>query len=450
MRKLKWRSASMVMVGVLSFQAGHEAKAAAFQLRENTTLGAARAGSGATGGDLSTMFNNPATMATLESSTVSALATVVAPSFHFKNAGATHTYAGGVATTSLTDRGNGGNGGGVTVIPAGYLMWHVNDAVNLGLGITVPFGLTTKYDPNWIGRYFAVKSKLVTTDINPAFSYKVNKHFAFGGGVSVQLAKAELTRGAWTYSGGNPNPSADAMSSLEGSSVGYGFNVGVLLSPWEHTRFGLSYRSSLQHVVKGNASLLRGDNVATNFVRPARAKIALPEIVTLSAHHDLNERWAVMADAEWTRWSRFKSLDVYNEGSAVSVVGVTVPTGGLMSREAFNYENSWFYSLGMRWKCREDLLFKAGLAYDQTPTRPQYRSVRVPDEDRIWVTVGMEHDLTECAKLTLDYAYIHFKNAGIQQTRTTLVGGALESKETLNGRFESNSHLLGVKFQYKF
>lgn len=447
MRHFNWRYASFFAAAALSFEASQSVKAAGFQLRENTTLGAARAGSGATGGDLSTMFNNPATMATLDASTVTALATVVAPSFRFKNGGAAHTVPVGVnPTVAITNRGDGGNGGSVTVIPAGYLMWHVNDHLNLGVGITVPFGMTTKYDPNWIGRYFAIKSKLTTTDINPAFSYKVNQYFAFGGGISVQFAKADLTRAQWTFNNTDPAPAADATAGFEGTSLGYGFNAGVLISPWSHTRFGLSYRSSVQHVAKGNASVTGGDSADLRFVRPAKATIALPEIVTFSAHHDINARWAVMADVEWTRWNRLKSLNVYNDGTATT----RVANGGLLSSETFDYRNTWFYSVGTRWKYRDDLAFKFGLAYDKTPTRDEHRSPRVPDEDRIWFTLGMDHDINERAKLTIDYAYIHFRNAGIKLNRTTTIAPGVVANETLNGKFASNSHLLGIKFQYKF
>lgn len=450
-RHFNWRYASMFAAAVFTFEATQKADAASFQLRENTTLGAARAGSGATGGDLSTMYNNPAIMSTLDKSTVAALATVVAPSFRFNSNGATQfTNAGGRNT--LTNFGNGGNAGSVTVIPAGYLMWNVNDRLNLGFGITVPFGLTTKYDPNWIGRFFGIKSQLRTTDLNPAFSYKVNKYFSFGGGISVQFAKAELTRAVWNPLGGfNRNPGTDGRAGFEASSLGYGFNAGILVSPWEHTRFGLSYRSSVQHVFKGNASIANSDNpISPNFIRPMRANFNLPEIVTFSAHHDINKRWAIMADVEWTRWSRLKNLSVYNEGSAVTLGGFNIANGGLLTSEPFEYKNTWFYSIGTRWQYRDNLAFKFGLAYDQTPTNDTHRSVRVPDASRIWVTTGLEHDFNDHTKLTLDYAYIHFQNSGIRQSRDTPVPGGVPINETLNGKFESNSHLLGVKFQYKF
>ncbi len=459
MRHFNWRYASMFAVATLAFEATQKADAAAFQLRENTTLGAARAGSGATGGDLTTMAINPAIMSTIDKSAAAALATVVAPSFRFKSDGATQQTGAALGVPnqrSIANLGNGGNAGSVVVVPAGYLMWHVNDHLNLGLGITVPFGLTTKYDPKWIGRYHAVKSKLTTTDINPAFSYKVNKFFSFGGGISVQFAKAELTRAAWNVANGGAvvTPDQDFKSSLEGTSIGYGFNGGILISPWEHTRFGLSYRSAVQHVVKGNASL-QGSSVPGadqfRFVRPVKASMTLPEIVTFSAHHDINKNWAVMADVEWTRWSRLKSLDVYNQGSTVRVTGKPVVNGGLMSSETFDYKNSWFYSLGLRWKYSDNLLFKFGVAYDMTPTKDEHRSPRVPDEARIWFTTGLEHDFNDHAKITLDYAYIHFKDASINKTRVTSFGaGNVPVTETLNGKFESNSHLLGVKFQYKF
>ncbi|MDZ8224960.1 outer membrane protein transport protein [Nostoc sp. ChiVER01] len=52
-------------------------------------------------------------------------------------------------------------------LPNLYAAWSVSDRLKLGIGINVPFGLSSKYDSNWVGRYQAVESKLTTININP-------------------------------------------------------------------------------------------------------------------------------------------------------------------------------------------------------------------------------------------------------------------------------------------
>ncbi len=67
------------------------------------------------------------------------------------------------------------------------------------LGVNAPFGLTTEYDSNWIGRYQAIKSKIETINVNPAISYKFG-NWAVGAGANYQHIKADFTK-ATNYSG---------------------------------------------------------------------------------------------------------------------------------------------------------------------------------------------------------------------------------------------------------
>jgi long-chain fatty acid transport protein len=49
---------------------------------------------------------------------------------------------------------------------------------------------------------------------------------------------------------------------------------------------------------------------------------------------------------------------------------------------------------------------RAGLVYDESPvTDPLYRSPRIPDEDRTWVSLGLGYRVSD--QLRLDIAYVH-------------------------------------------
>ena len=45
--------------------------------------------------------------------------------------------------------------------------------VKFGLAVTVPFGLSTEYDTDWVGANANVKSEIKTLNIAPALAYKV-------------------------------------------------------------------------------------------------------------------------------------------------------------------------------------------------------------------------------------------------------------------------------------
>ena len=90
--------------------------------------------------------------------------------------------------------GDGGDAGGYNFVPNMYLSVPINPQWTFGLGVNVPFGLTTEYDDGWIGRYQALKSQIETINVNPALSWKVTPQFAVGVGVNYQYLKATLTQ----------------------------------------------------------------------------------------------------------------------------------------------------------------------------------------------------------------------------------------------------------------
>jgi long-subunit fatty acid transport protein len=66
----------------------------------------------------------------------------------------------------------------------------------LGLALTAPFGLTSQYDADWVGRYQAIKTKIVTVNINPNAVYRFSDWLAVGGGPAIQHADAVRPRSA--------------------------------------------------------------------------------------------------------------------------------------------------------------------------------------------------------------------------------------------------------------
>jgi long-chain fatty acid transport protein len=142
---------------------------------------------------------------------------------------------------------NGGDAGGYNYVPNMYLSMPLTPALTFGLGVTVPFGLTTEYDDGWIGRYQALKSSIETININPALAWKVTPQFSVGAGFNYQQIKATLTSNV-NYSGallsaaaangitpGSPTfnaiagvtPGLDSKASITGNDWAWGWNVGL-------------------------------------------------------------------------------------------------------------------------------------------------------------------------------------------------------------------------------
>ncbi len=378
------------------------ASAAAFQLWEQNASGLATAyaGSAAVADNASTVFFNPAGMTQLSGFQLSAGVAAVKPNFEFSNDGS----SGLLGTGS-----NGGNAGGLAAVPNAYFSMQLTPNLYLGFGVSAPFGLATKYeDANWIGRFQAIKSEIKTINYNPSIAYKVNDKVSLGFGVNYQTINAELT---------------SAVSALKGDDTAWGWNAGALFTLSPAMRVGVSYRSAIDYTLEGSATTAVSST-------PVKASVKLPDTFILSVWQQVSDRWEAMGDLSYTNWSTLKSLDVINRN-----------TGNQLTSETFNYEDSWRFAWGAAYKATDALKVKFGIAYDRTPVTDNDRKARVPDNDRIWFSLGGQYDAGKIGKLDLGYAYLYLKDADITQT----VGAS-----TLRGSYENSGHILGVQYSVGF
>src|SRR5256885_1159241 len=188
------------VVSALGLLAGSEAHAAAFALYEQgvSGLGNAYAGAAAVAEDATTVWWNPAGMSRLAPGKHFALGgAFIAPTTEFNNRASVPAVLSNPALN-----GTGGDAGENKLVPSFFAAMDLGPRWNIGLGVSVPFGLATKYDENWIGRFQGIESEVKTVNINPAVSFKLNDALSIGGGVSYQRAKIDLSQAG--ERGGNP------------------------------------------------------------------------------------------------------------------------------------------------------------------------------------------------------------------------------------------------------
>ena len=252
----KWLATGLTSLGAMA--AADSALGSGFQVRENSAaaLGNAFAGAAASAEDASTVANNPAGMMALRGNQVSGDLSIVIPSAIFSGAGLT-------ATRGPISGGNGGNAGGAQPVPAAYGVYDAAPDVKLGLALTVPFGLKTQYDSDWVGRYQAIKSDLEVVNVNPNIAYRITDWLSVGAGPAIQHASAELTNAINSTTLAhlaNPQlPSGlslpDGYARVTGDSWSVGYNLGVLAEISPGTRVGASYRSQVSYRLDGTATL---------------------------------------------------------------------------------------------------------------------------------------------------------------------------------------------------
>jgi long-chain fatty acid transport protein len=400
--------------------------------------------------DASTIFFNPATMTRLEGRNVTGGLQVLHSNVDFSGKGFYNPSnpanqflgIGGVSTgnnkhddLSLT-----------AAVPQAAYSQQFHEKLWFGLTINAPFGLKTKYDDNWVGRYSAIKSHLKTVNINPALAFRFSERASLGAGVSALYADGKLTQavdgGLLATLQGAPIPwvpgstTFDSKAKLTGDDWGYGWNAGLLLEPTDHTRFGLQYRSKIDLTLKGD---VRVNGPLINFNDGAKLDVTLPASTSLSGYHELTPKWAIMADVTWTNWDKLDELRVEYDNGGENLTPL-------------KWDNSIRVSLGASYRHNERWLYRAGVAYDQTPVpNARLRTPRVPDEDRYWLSLGARYSYSK--DLTFDFAYAHLfvddsrvKSNDAYDPTT----GQTSGFHSLNGEYNSKVDILGAQVNWRF
>lgn len=431
---MKKSAATLVLTGVAA--ATSTALAAGFQLTEQSSLGAGRAyaGAGIVGDDLSAVHYNPAGMTLLEGTRFQAGGVWI---------GLNADYSSDVSGESENGRLKG------QMIPAGYVTHQVNDQVWLGFAMTVPFGMGTEYSKDWEGADRGTNAKIYTFDMNPSIAWKVNDFLSIGGGISVQYAKAELGMGV----------SGLGHGKVEADSWDWGFNLGVMISPTEKLRFGLSYRSSIEHDAEGDtklsgivnpqlSNLLSGQNLDMS------TTIETPDTVMLTGTWEATDKLRLSGLIRWANWSNFDELNIKNElptivSTSLSQLGQPGQAlkAGLSNIDIENdWQDTWLFSIGADYKINSAFTVRGGIAYETSPIDDQStRMAVIPDTDRVWLSLGASWYATK--DLQFDVGATYLMGVGDKD----LYNGLKSEGGKKIGEYDSlDAYLLGVQMQYRF
>ncbi len=467
---MKNKLGSIAVASVLAGAAG-TAGAAGFALIEQSGsgMGNAFAGAAAVAEDASTIYFNPAGMSYLPDSQLVIAAHAIRPSAKFDNNGTT-----GVLGTAINS-GNGGDAGGWAFLPNFYYTKSVSDSIRLGIGLNAPFGLKTEYDNGWSGRYHALKSELKTVNINPSIAFKLNDKVSIGAGVNYQRIEAELTKAADFGSicvskvslaactaAGLTATADDGKSGFSGDDWSWGFNLGTIIQATSSTRFGLSYRSEIRHQLEGRAVIsgeekfdtLLGVGVplaSVNALKAAfpnskvQADADLPATFSASAYHQATDKLDLMADITWTGWNSFETLRVVRTSGTLS--------GRTLDVQPENWKNTMRYSVGASYRYGDQLKLRAGMAYDESPVSDKWLTPRIPDSDRVWLSLGGNYAFTKNSSLDVGYTHIFVRdrniNTSAQAAEIAALGGS-SAAGTLKGNYDSNVNILSVQYTHNF
>ena len=461
MNKIISNSFTKTLLAMSIASAASITQASSFALIEQSASGqgASYAGAAAIGEDASTIFFNPAAMTLLSGTQIVVAGHIIKPDASYTDKGST---TANLPTSPLS--GPNSSTGDAAFIPNFYYATELDSGVRVGVGVNVPFGLATDYDNGWVGRYHALRSEIQTININPSIAWKATDTISVGFGVSIQYADLELTNNIDSFAAcANIDPSLascagltnapgvaaqDSSVKLAGDSTELGWNTGILIELDDKSRVGVAYRSAIKHNVKGDATynlnaglapVASGASTASGFKilqdTSIEATAEMPETFSVSYVRDLDSKWTLLADWTWTGWSTLDTVTI-------------VQAGGIPGREPtldLEYANSNRYSIGAHFKANDRLIYRGGIAFDETPIRSaESTSARIPGNDRTWLSFGVGY--APAADWSLDFGYSHLfiDDTEINNTSSTSSGA------TLIGTYESKVDILSAQATFNY
>jgi long-chain fatty acid transport protein len=387
-------------------------------------VGLAGAGWSARAQDAATAFTNPAGMVRLDRSELMVGIQPLYLNAEFEPSGNTTT--------------TGSDGDASTWLPAGgtYYVHNLRPDLKLGMAVVGYFGLGLDYGDDWVGRYYIEEIKLQALALQPALAYRVNDWFSMGLGINALYAvldkKVAVNNIAPTLS--------DGKLEVEDEDWTYQLNLGILLEPWESTRFGLTYLSEADLEFKDNPkfsglgpglSVVLGNSGLLN----ARLdlEMTMPHSIIFSAYHELTDNLAVMGNLGWQEWSEFGMVGV--SVSAANTTSLTVDR---------NYDDTWHAALGIQYQVSEPWLLSAGVGYDSAMVDEEDLTPDLPMGEQWRFGLGAQYEWSKNLTVGSAYELMWTGDLDMDVNRGPLAG-------RVTGTYEDTAmHFININFIWKF
>ena len=359
-------------------------------------------------------------------------------------------YVAGAFTSLSTDfTGSGPNpaagtlessDNGLALLPAVYYSQQVGRKTVVGLGVSRPFGIRSKWDnPNaFTGRYICLDCQIASWSINPTVAYKLADRFSVGAGLDVRLSKFELTRRLTADPNPFPVPTDVAELTLDsGTDTGVGFNLGLLASPTENLSIGVSYRHkvAIDHGAQANfVQILTGTTEVDDAVKaalpasqPATVSFTYPASIAVGVA--LRRRyWTVEADFQWMLWSSFDQVTIAYANSPA--FDSSLPQ---------EWASTWRGAFGVEYLIGDDWEVRGGFGYDHSPAPTETISPFIHDADRYTFGGGGSYKY-ERLRLDFNVRYVAFRSSSTLGI----------SRYDYNGSYESGGFQIGASLGYQF
>lgn len=392
--------------------------------------GASRAGAQALAEDASTAWQNPAGIMFLEGDKSMVTGLVIHTETEFDQNKSASLLPPAVANADGSrPASDGGDAGGTSLGGGFFHADQINDKWGWGLSLVSISAAVLEYEDerNFAGRYWATEVDLLTISLLPALSYKVSDDFSVGLGVPIMFAQLNMDVAIPGLAAGAPEGFAEIE---DGDDIVAGLNLSALWQATDSLRVGLVYATKTDLDFDSDLTITPPPGETLDSVQ-SNVEFTYPQTLRASLTQDLTSELTLLASLAWEDWSEFSDI-------AIS----TSAGGGSLPR---NWDDTWHYSLGLRWKPQAQWTYYTGIAYDTDPTQASDRTADMPIDEQWRFSGGVNYERQNGHKIGVVLTYADYGDAAINNGGTR--PGPAAAPWTVEGDYGSNSLIfLGLNY----
>jgi long-chain fatty acid transport protein len=449
----------VLTIGLLAIPAG--AQAQAFGLNEIGTCAISRAfaNTSAPCDDASTIYWNPGAVSKTRGLSVLAGAAVIPLEGDFTQDTTFRRYDADIPTA---------------VVPHVFANYRTSGRLAYGVGVYVPYGLTSQWTDDFPGRFAAKKASLRTIYVQPNVAFQLTEGWSVGIGPVIGHSSVELVQGVdlsqqrTSATGptfgqlGVPKRTEFARATLKGDAMAYGVHVGFhgRLSPtWEvggrflstvdfkyddadatfesrptgltlaaNNPLGAPAGTPVDALLAGQftgTGALTAQKVQTRIMHPAQAQFGFG--YTGFPNTTIN------VDYAWVGWKSFKELPVDFQGGATDRVLLE------------NYNNTSSLRIGADYRFSNDAHLRGGFAAAASAAPDVTVTPLLPEQDRSYGTIGVGYPIT--SRLAVDGAYMRIFTPGRRGRIDERVSASQTAAQLNNGSYTLRANIFALSLK---
>lgn len=370
-----------------------------------------------------------------------------------------------------------------TEVPPHFFINYGAGRVAAGLGVYVPYGLTSQWRDDFPGRFSAQRASLATVYIQPNVAIElVPGRLSIGGGPvigrsTVELVQAldlsqQLVAPGVTFAQAGVAPGTEfGRATLQGDAFAYGFHVGLQARLTPTLQLGARYLSQLSFRyddaratfkqtptglviadTTGLSSALGGAPPGTSYdallagqftgsgaltSQGVRTRIDHPAQAAVGLGFTGIANTTLSADLVWVNWSAFGELPVTFTGPAAANSRTLIE----------DYRDSWSVRTGVERRF-DSVVGRAGFSFVRTPAPDVTVTPLLPDMNRFNYTLGV--GIPFARWFALDASYLRVETQGRRGRIVERTSRSQAAAELNGGFYELDANILSVSLKANF